>query len=421
MKTVLMVAFHYPPILGSSGVHRTLSFCRYLPQYGWRPIVLTASSSAYPRIEPSQWRDIPAQAIVERAFALDTARHLALRGLHLQTLALPDRWISWWPAAVVKGLRLIRRYRPDVLWSTYPIATAHMIGLTLHRLTGIRWIADFRDPMRETDPLTGEEYPFNPTLRRIHTRLERATMRHCRMAVFTTPGAVRMYSERYPDRAATGITAIANGFDEESFHGIDRHAARPPSPDRPIILLHSGILYASARDPSAFFAAMAELRRANDISPASLRVVFRGSGHDAEFGRVVRELQLDDVIFFEPVIPYRDALAEMTRADGLLILQASNSNSAIPAKLYEYLRARRPILALTDPVGDTADVLRTENAGMIAPLDSKPAIAEALARFLAAIRGGNATIATNEAVERHSRRGRTRQFAALLDAVASAR
>jgi hypothetical protein len=87
--------------------------------------------------------------IVERAFALDASRQLAVRGRYPAFMARPDRWVSWWLGAVPKGLAMIRKYRPQAIWSTYPIATAHKIACTLQRLTGLPWIADFRDPMAQ--------------------------------------------------------------------------------------------------------------------------------------------------------------------------------------------------------------------------------------------------------------------------------
>src|ERR1700752_1992126 len=96
MKQVLMIAFHYPPMRGSSGIQRTLRFSRYLPEYGWQPLILTAHPRAYPAIGDESLREIPPDVLVRRAFALDTARHLAFRGSYLRWMALPDRWVSWW-------------------------------------------------------------------------------------------------------------------------------------------------------------------------------------------------------------------------------------------------------------------------------------------------------------------------------------
>src|SRR5215212_6559377 len=141
-----MIAYHFPPSAGSSGIQRTLRFAHHLPKFGWDPLILTAHPRAYDRTSDDQLKDVNG-AVVERAFALDSAKHLSIGGHYPRFAAQPDRWISWWLGAVPKGLAMIRKYRPEVIWSTYPIATAHKIGHTLQRLSGLPWIADFRDPM----------------------------------------------------------------------------------------------------------------------------------------------------------------------------------------------------------------------------------------------------------------------------------
>ena len=116
MNKVLMIAFHYPPYCGGSGIQRTLKFSRYLPDHGWQPIILTASPRAYSQVGYDQVNEIPAGVSVTRAFALDTTQHLSIRGSYLRWMALPDRWISWWLGAVAGGLRVIRKHRPEVIW-----------------------------------------------------------------------------------------------------------------------------------------------------------------------------------------------------------------------------------------------------------------------------------------------------------------
>lgn len=155
-KRVLLIAYHFPPIRISSGIQRTLKFATYLQAFGWKPTVLTVHPRAYETVSDDQLSEVPGDIVVQRAFAMDTARHLAVRGRYMGSLALPDRWISWLPAAVWDGLRLIREQRPAVIWSTFPIATAHLIGGVLHWATGLPWIADFRDSMTEDDYLCGD-------------------------------------------------------------------------------------------------------------------------------------------------------------------------------------------------------------------------------------------------------------------------
>jgi glycosyltransferase involved in cell wall biosynthesis len=419
MKKILMVVFHYPPLHGSSGIHRTLNFSRYLPDHGWQPLVLTVRATAYPNVSADAESRIPAHVPVTRARALDSARHLSFRGYHPRILTLPDRWATWWPGGVINGMRLIREHQPDLIWSTFPIATAHMIGLTLHRLSKLPWVADFRDPMTEKDPLTGEEFPSDRTVRRVNGWIERPAVRHCARAVFTTQGEAQMYTSKYGHIPASRWAVIPNGYDEESFEAArGRSNGQRPCNGR-LVLVHSGVLYPDARNPSPFFKAVAQLRQQGAVSAATLQIILRASGHDSIYGALISQLNIGDIVQLEASIPYEPALAEMLAADGLLIFQAPNCNWQIPAKAYEYLRARRPILAFTDPQGDTGKLLQSEGIDTIVPIDSSELIARGLLDFIARIKNGTAPVAAEERVTAHSRRGRTRELAALLDSVTS--
>lgn len=406
MKRVLMVAYHFPPQSGSSGVQRTLRFSEYLPEFGWEPVILTASRRAYERMDRAG--DDPPH--VHRAFALDSARHLGVRGRYLRATALPDRWASWWLGAVPLGLRLARRYGVDAIWSTYPIATAHMIGRSLQGATGLPWVADFRDPMLEPD------YPADPAVRRAFARVEGGAIAHSAAAVFTTPGAREAFAGKYPMADPSRFHVIENGYDEEAFA---RAGTSPRARDEtaPFTLLHSGIVYPSERDPRALFGALALLRARGVVAPGRFRLALRAPVHEAALRPLIAQAGVAELVELLPPLPYEAALREMLAADALLVLQAANCNQQIPAKLYEYLRAGRPILALADPAGDTARALH--GAAAIAPLDNQEAIADALACFISDVRGGKAMLAGAERVRAHTRHARTRELAALLDSVAS--
>ncbi|MRX06429.1 glycosyltransferase [Pseudoduganella sp. FT25W] len=408
VKRVLMIAYHYPPLRGGSGIHRTLSFTEYLPQLGWEPTVLSVSHNAYPDCGLAE---AAPQVPVHRSFALDAARQLAIHGRYPALLAQPDRWISWWLSAVPAGLRLIRAHEPQFIWSSYPIATAHLIALTLHRLTGIPWIADQRDPMIDTG------YPPDPRRRRIHGWIERQAVTRGAAIVCTTPGAVRDLNQRFPQADTSRIALIENGYDEVSFIGAE---IAPPAPraDAPFRLLHSGVIYPSERDPTALFAALARLLAAGTITPANFRLVLRATGHDQYLRNLIARHQgLSHIIELAPPLTYREALGEMLNADGLLLLQAANCNGQIPAKLYEYLRARRPLLALTHPDGDSAGLLRRAGIDTMARLDSADDIAGALPHFLRLCRDQQAPIAPPALIARHSRAARARELAALLERI----
>jgi glycosyltransferase involved in cell wall biosynthesis len=224
-----------------------------------------------------------------------------------------------------------------------------------------------------------------------------------------------MYSARFPDIPTTRWAVIPNGYDEEDFAGAEQvMPQRARQRDGPAVLLHSGFLYPYVRNPSCFFAALSDLRKAGRVTPNTLKIVLRASGFEDVYRPQLRSLGIDDVVLLEPAISHQESLIEMLSVDGLLIFQAANCNWQIPAKLYECLRARRPILAITDHAGDTAEVLRSEGIHSIVSLNSKDEIAEGLLQFMCASRNGNHQ---NRSVEHYSRKARTQELAQLLDSV----
>ena len=403
-----MVAFHYPPYKGGSGVHRTLKFSRYLSDYGWQPIVLSANPKAYPDVGEEQLREIPKDAIVERAFALDAARHLAVAGRYFRCMALPDQWVSWWLAAVRLGLKLIRRHQPAVIWSTYPIATAHLIGLTLHRLTGLPWVADFRDSMTE------DNYPRDPLTRRSYLWIEKQAIRYSSRLVFTTSSTREMYLNRYSELPPERCLVIPNGYDEEDFKEIITSNIAKNLDHRPIRLLHAGVIYPDDRDPRPFFKALSRLKKEGLINTQSLRVDLRGSGSESYYSAIIRDLGIDDLVYLLPEVPYRQALQDCACADALLLFQAASCNHQIPAKVYEYFRLRKPILALTPIQGDTGGVLKEMGGATIVDLADEQAICCTVPRFLSAIRNGTHLLPDNTKIERYARKRQTLELAKCL-------
>ncbi len=403
-----MIAYHFPPLAGSSGIQRTLRFVQHLPALGWQPLVLSVTPRAYEKTSDDLLADVPPGTVVRRAFGFDTARHLAVAGRYFGWMARPDRWVSWQFDAIRQGRKLIREFKPDIIWSTYPIATAHVIAAALHRQSGIPWVADFRDPMVQID------YPTDLITRQSFKKIEERAANEAALCTFTTPGAARLYAQRYP-HAADRFRVIENGYDEETFAGITPGGV-PLNPGK-ITLLHSGIVYPSERDPTQLLQAVRALIDAGQISTTQFCIRFRASMHEAFLQTLIDKFNLSDCIELLPPVSYSEALNEMMRADILLIMQATNCNDQIPAKLYEYLRAGRPILALTDPVGDTASALREAGISAIAPLNQASVISEALSKILVAPTIG--TLPTADAVNNSSRRNRTKQFATLLDAAYS--
>jgi len=408
-KTVLMVAFHFPPQAGSSGILRTLNFAKYLPGNGWNPIVLSAHPRAYEECRDDLLKSIPAETRVVRAFALDAARHLGIMRKYPSILALPDRWSTWWLGGVLSGMREIRRAKPDVIWSTYPITSAHLIGATLARLSGLPWVADFRDPMINGD------YPSAPMQRKTWEWLESLVMRTATHCVFTTERAAEVYRQRYP-AAADKCHVIENGYDDEAFEG--NLPKRDGVAEDQLLLLHSGIIYPRDRDPSAFFQALAKLIDTGVLERKRLVIRFRAPHHGEEVAALASQFGLADVVDIAPPIPYREAIAEMMGADLLLVFQGSHFNSQIPAKIYEYLRTGRPVMGLLDPSGDTASQLSKFDAVEFADIADSANIAERMQQWLENRQNAtyqDACLNNMTIVKRYSRAFHTQTLAALMN------
>lgn len=407
-KKLLLIAFHFPPQSGSSGLLRSLKFTRNLLNHGWRATVLTANPRAYERTENAQMEQIPAEVEVIRAFALDTRRHLSIRGRYARFLALPDRWISWCLGAVPVGWRAIRSKQIDVIFSTHPIPTAILIGWILNRLTGKPWVCDFRDLLTEDD------FPTDPLTRRVCRWIERKAVKDASRIVFTAPSAIEEYLKRYPQLTRERCVLISNGYEEEDFRDLPATGARKPVTGA-IRLIHSGLIYPQERDPRPFLQALSRLKREGKIAASSLQIDLRAPGSEDFYLPLIASLELGDIVKLLRPIPYRESLRETAAADALLLLQSAWCSRQIPAKAYEYLRVRKPILALTNLDGDTGHLLEETGGATIVPLENEAAIYAALPEFLAKVRSATHSLPKEGQAQRFSRTQQAADLAHHLD------
>jgi glycosyltransferase involved in cell wall biosynthesis len=408
-RRLLLVAVHYPPIQDSSGVHRSLAFSKYLPEFGWDVTVLTVHSRAHEKVLSTNLRYIPQGVEVLRAPAWDAARHFAIAGRYPSMLAIPDRWSSWIPFAIIVGTRALRGKKFDAIFSTFPIASAHVIACKLHRRARLPWIADFRDPMVTTT------YPAAPSMRARWSRIESKVMHEASRVTVTTPGAANYYRRTYGDLPNTRVVVIENGFDEEMFPGAAPTRPQHDDATGPAVLLHSGVLYIGDRNPLAFFRALRRLVDARVVDSKSVQVRLRASGFEDHYRAVLQELELPDIVRLLPPVPYAEALQEMREASALLLFQGTASAAQIPAKAYEYLYAGRPILGLSDPRGDTGQLLRRFGIPGISALEDEDGIFEMLKASLPRILDHSYPVPPRETVSALSRRAGAAALAELLD------
>ncbi|MEO1201575.1 MAG: glycosyltransferase [Pseudomonadota bacterium] len=423
-RTALLVAFHFPPLQGSSGIQRTLGFARHLPTHGWDPVVIAPKPMAYEQSDDAQLGLVPEGVKVYRSLCLDAARHLSIAGRYPDGIARPDRWVSWVPAALLSALRAVRRHRPSVIWSTYPIATSHIVGHLLAKRAGLPWVADFRDPMVELNSVTGKWAPPDSRIREARLKIEKACDDSAAALVFCTAEALSICRERYREDDDPRYRVISNGYEEAIFAEVE--ARMPPQTDAraqgPIVMLHSGTIYPTPdRDPTPFFDALKTLKVDGRISSARLKVVLRATGHDGVLAPLLEERGIQDIVELAPPVTYVDALDEMMSVDCLLLFQGYTSNPAIPAKLYEYLRAGKPILGLVAPDGCTAGLLNDLDFGERAEISDRSAIEASLLRTLDGIEAGRMGALPADRLASFSRASLSAELAGVFDQVSARR
>jgi len=361
MKKILMVAAEYPPCR-SAGVQRTYHFAENLLQYGWQPLILSAHERIYAHKDDAVIVSPQIRRYVYRPFAADASVHFSIKGKYLGWMENPDKFSCWYPMAWRKGLKVLNQHQPDVLWSTFPVSTAHRIALKLKKKTGIKWVADFRDPLHSH---CDDNYKKITDKAK---RIDRETVQLADCLVFATGKMSELYQQAYPEIDPKKCHVIENGYDEKVFD----HLERSEPDDGVFTLLYSGGLYPHGRDPVPLFRAIAGLVHTGKIERDKFLLKFRGAGSGEAYLALLSELNITSLVQFLPPIPYKDSIQEMKNADGLLVLQGKTFNNQIPGKVYEYIATGNPILGLVGASGATEVLLEeNENTDVASDIDER--------------------------------------------------
>lgn len=388
----LVVSYHYPPLLNSSGLLRIVSFVKALAENGWHTTVLSCDIKAYNQTHSSQLSLSPPNVNLVRCFARHTAISLSFRNKYFDWMALPDPLQSWIIPAIWRGWRLIKQHKISSLLSSYPLASAHIIAYVLCRITGVHWVADLRDPMLQAD------YPAGTLRRKLFAALERRIFRYASWITVTTESTARFYRLRFP-QCADKIITIPNGYDASLAQIVANNHLQAQS----VTLLHSGMLNKDDRDPTALLNALHYLKCRGKINADTFTMLFRAPDQTSLLQQLIDKLQLEDIVKIGAAIPYQDAIAEMQQAKALLLLQGPSCNMQIPAKLYEYLYCRRPLIALCDADGEVAHLCKQLNVGICASINDAAAIADAILALLGQLENNSAQVLTEQQLAQLSR------------------
>ena len=330
-------------------------------------------------------------------------------------LLVPDLQLTWVPAALLKALVSMRRNPPDVLYSTYPPASAHLLALALKGLTGMPWVADFRDAW-VYDPLDPvlEELPFR---RALEKRLEEAVVAGADRVLAATEISAAYLRQAYP-QAAAAIKVIPNGFEPDEFPlGVRKS---PGGGQDPLRIVHTGSFSRShpKRTPQSLFAALEILLDEDPAWASRLSLVLIGHLTPTE-RMAARRLEQAGAVEFRGPLEREAALDCQQQADVLLLVDHARSGLAsnVPGKFYEYLAVRRPILALCG-AGMVERLVGELGVGFHAAVDDPRAIARRLQQVYDLFQQKKLEVCVDEAVlRRFHRRELTRELARCFDQV----
>jgi glycosyltransferase involved in cell wall biosynthesis len=379
--------------------------------------VIAPDVAAYAVCDASLEAQISPSTKVVRPRFVNTKRHLSLRGTYPALLALPDVWIGWWPYAVAAGRRVIAQDPIDLVYSTSPHATAHLIAARLASISGKPWVTDFRDPWIEDPPEPGA--PNGPIYRTTNRWLERKVVRTCDAVVTSTTQLRDLLRGRYPDVPPDKIVSILNGYDEADFGALPEFA---PTTVTRLRVVHAGSINGQFRDPAPLFEALGRIIRSGRLDRGECELRFIGGGPYTEtpaLRAAIDAAGLTDAVKLLPRVPYDESLRELGAADLLLLLQASEDTvGLVPAKLYEYLRTQKPTLALVR-AGAVTDVMKETGGGWAVDPRNGEDLDATLAAIVDAWR--NRTLAAYRArldlLRRFDRRALTGELAARFDAL----
>jgi hypothetical protein len=438
-KYVLIVTYYFPPA-GGPGVQRVLKFIKYLRDFGWTPIVLVPQDPQYQARDESLLRELPTDLIVCRAAIFEPydlyrkftgkAKGVSLdvnvikeAGAKLSlservaemiraTLFIPDARIGWLWNAVQEGRKILKEYPVSMIYSSSPPYTPALIARRLHRISRIPWIAGFRDPW--TGFHNTPDRWFLP--RTIDRSLERSVFSEANLVEVAWKGIAEDALGKYPQISRDKFIHIPNGFDSADFPETDirKRAIRPTN--EKCTITYSGSLY-GPRNPLSFLTAIEQLIDKHEIDPTKMKLRFVGR-FGAEIHEMLDRPKIKPMVEKIEYVPHARAVELLLDSNALLLIvdEVPSVAHIVPGKVYEYMGAMRPLIAIAPPEGAIGELLRETNAGEAVRQSDIAGQARLIKQIYNDWLNHTSSFPMEpEAISRYERREATRQLAGLFD------
>ncbi len=439
MKKVLMISYAFPPDTGS-GVIRIMKFAKYLPENGWMPVILSMKKKNNLKVDTTLLSELPQDLRVYRTPVFNPVELFLFfskrkgnngeknnvkpqqerssnkgflaeikKGV-LGFFTTPDKHIGWLIPAALKGFFLIKLEKIDMIYSTSPDASSHLIGLVLKTLTRKPWVVDFRDPwfIQRTN--------ITRFRKMIENYLQIIVLKMSDEIISNTKYIKKLYLEQYGRIVSGKINVITNGYDPEDFNDL---SIKSSIQEGAFTISHLGEFY-DVRLPDKFLISVSDLIKQKKIKAGEIYINLIGDNeyvYSPEFESLRNSLNLTDVVRIIRRVPHRQCLQLMIDSDVLLLLQPSRVlTNQIPAKAFEYARSGNFILTLAPENSATADIVREAGNGSVIDPEDSVAIGEEIYRLFISFKKRELTTKKiNLEIKKFSRRSLTKDLADIFD------
>ena len=428
MKKVLVITYYWPPS-GGGGVQRWLKFTRYLPDFGWQPIVYTPANPQFENSDEALLKDVSSQVRVikqpikepyqlfnklfflkKRSFKQGVVSEKKTSSVFEYlvswvrgNLFLPDPRVSWVRHSVKFLSSLIKEEGISHIVTTGPPHSMHLIGLKLKAMHDLSWVADFRDPWSDWDIL--DLFHLTARSRKIHKKMEEKVIRGADAVISVSDSWAGTLQHRY----GKSIEVITNGYDQKDFEDFSK------MPEKDFRILHAGLLN-SFRNRTGLWKILEELLNEDPRLSQLFKLVLAGNVTDEVTIQLDQFPMLAERTIVLGYISHDELMHEYSKASALLLLQndTGNSKGHIPAKVFEYLATKLPVIALGTPESDLGKILEVYNILPIHAVDNDIVQKESILKIFNAFVSGKSLLQAKDP-EIFQRKNLTKSLAELLD------
>jgi len=434
VKKVLIITYYWPPS-GGAGVQRWLKFVKYLRNFGWEPIIYTAENAEYPVLDVELAKDIPKNVTVyakeikepytyykklmgrkkeERVysgFLQEDGRRNWRQKLALfirANIFIPDARCMWIKPSAKYLIEKLKTEKIDLIISTGPPHSMHLIAMKIKRKTALPWIADFRDPWTNID--FADDLPFTKWAINKNEKLEKKVLQNADQIIVVSA----LMKEEFESKTKQKVNLITNGFDTDDFSARNQSSIA----HKYFQMIHTGSLN-NRRNHLSFWKAISEL--SNEFPEVMKRVKIKLIGKtDIDARNAVERYKLGELVEFQDYLPHEKIIDEQLQSDLLLLFinrfgenksEFRSAKGTVTGKLFEYLACRKPILAIGLVESQMADIINETKAGKTFDFDD----VSGLKSFILQVVNKEFKVLSDTSIAKYSRLNLTQQLAQLMD------